>query len=950
MEPSRDTAAPHDLSALAWVQEELRKTLETAQRALRRYAREVEATVHSDLDDVEPSILRAARQQLHLGVGALELVNVPEGALLLRTSETLVQRFVAKPQRLDPAGIEAIERGSFALLDYLGRRLAGKPVDPVGLFPQLRTLLELCGAERIHPADLWQNDWRWRPVAPSLNVQPRAADAEMLAEFEKQLLTLVRTNAPACGMALRRDCSVLAAGSHGVEESTLWRLAAGFFDACAQRGLESDVYVKRTASRVLAQLRTLVRAKAVPDRAVSERLAQDLLFHCVYARCPIGAAPCLDAVRQAYGFGLPGEIGYAEPIYGRFDPAWVQQGRKRVENAKDVWSGVAGGEAQRLTGLVESFTLVADSIRRLYAQGDRLGDALMNAAEHTFRLGRPASAEMAMEVATSLLYLEASLEDRDFDHPEQTARVDRLAVRLDQVGHGMPAEPLEPWMEELYRRISDRQTMGSVVQELRASLSEVERQIDQYFRNPQDSALLVPVPSLLGTMRGVLSVLGIDQGCLAASCMAGDVQTLLDAADEPQSPEVLALFQRLAGNLGALGFLIDMLSVQPQMARSLFLFDQGSGVLAPVMGRHAMVPDLIDRAQAIAAAVRSDHMSLETVAHELHTLSNQVQGVAQPALAATVSSAKDALEQASEAGAGLHTKEAAREHIAQAMEDFVATATSPVGLEPVSAPLISRPMDLSSPPDFAPTGLEDDDEMRGIFLEESREVLAQATAALRELEQSPGDQTQIVTVRRAFHTLKGSSRMVGLSAFGEAAWACEQLYNRWLADQASASAELRAVTADALRYFVAWTDAIAAHHDEAFVPEPVIAAAETLRLAGELMHIALPAPGQTAQLRFGHEVPQLSLPPLPLGGQADDDLDLQFPFDESRQAPVIEHLEATRPAELDPEPIREEEPEPIGLLLDRFNLDSIDQGDADDGIDLLLDEPAAAPVAGRRPF
>ena len=36
---------------------------------------------------------------------------------------------------------------------------------------------------------------------------------------------------------------------------------------------------------------------------------------------------------------------------------------------------------------------------------------------------------------------------------------------------------LDLWMEELYRCVSDRQTMGSVVQELRASLSEVEKNI-----------------------------------------------------------------------------------------------------------------------------------------------------------------------------------------------------------------------------------------------------------------------------------------------------------------------------------------------------------------------------------------------------------------------------------------------------------------------------------------
>ena len=51
----------------------------------------------------------------------------------------------------------------------------------------------------------------------------------------------------------------------------------------------------------------------------------------------------------------------------------------------------------------------------------------------------------------------------------------------------------------VYRRVSDRQTIGSVVQELRASLSEIEKQIDQYFRNPTQREVLIPVPAQLSS-------------------------------------------------------------------------------------------------------------------------------------------------------------------------------------------------------------------------------------------------------------------------------------------------------------------------------------------------------------------------------------------------------------------------------------------------------------------
>ena len=121
-----DTVPTDDLSALAWVQGELRKSLENAHKSLRRYLKESEAASRSDLDPVDPAALRAARTQLHQGVGALELVGLPAAARLLRGSEGAVQRLLGRVGGLDEATVHTIERASFALLDYLGRLLAGK--------------------------------------------------------------------------------------------------------------------------------------------------------------------------------------------------------------------------------------------------------------------------------------------------------------------------------------------------------------------------------------------------------------------------------------------------------------------------------------------------------------------------------------------------------------------------------------------------------------------------------------------------------------------------------------------------------------------------------------------------------------------------------------------------------------------------------------------------------
>jgi len=318
MDPQQGSGPTVDLSTLAWVQEELRKSLEAAHKALRRALKDVEAAARSDVDDIEPAVLRTARQQLHQAVGALELVNLGEGARMLRASETLVQRWVAKPQRLDAAGVDAVEHGSFAVLDYIARLLGGKQVSALQLFPQLKALLELSGAERVHPADLWPQDFAWRAIEPPQAVPGHAADAELLADVERRLLRLMRGGGGIDADVLRDDCAALAAGEVSPQMATLWRLAAAFFEAWGHGRVTVDLFVKRMASRVLSELRAQVRGA----RDLPERVAHDLLFHVARVVPADGEPlPWVSAAQAAWSLRPETPVDYTEVRLGRFDPA-----------------------------------------------------------------------------------------------------------------------------------------------------------------------------------------------------------------------------------------------------------------------------------------------------------------------------------------------------------------------------------------------------------------------------------------------------------------------------------------------------------------------------------------------------------------------------------------------------------------------------------------------------
>ena len=828
--PSTDyptTDGLNDLSTVSWIADELRRSLEQALKALRRHLKESEAS-DSDIDAVNPSILSSARQNLHQCVGAAEMVGLHGAAVVLKACETAVVRFIGKPKLLNANAVSVIEGASFALFDYISRLLAGKQVSALSMFPQYRAVQEVAGADRVHPADLWGREWRWQPLPDDDRAEAREPDEGTRSAIESKMLALMRQPTPGAARRMSDICAGLGAGTSHAQTASLWKLAAAMFEAQSQGLLSPDVFSKRIASRLLAQLRILERGGS----EVSERLAEDLLFFCAQAHSP-GAgrnAPRLAAVRQAYNLIDHFNADYHNSALGRFDPALIAQARKRVGAAKESWSAVAAGEMHRVNGLVEQFSLAGESLSRLFPSGEGLAEELRRAAAQTVQSTTPPSAPLAMEAATSLLYVEACLEDAEFDHPELGERVRRMTERMATVRQGAAPHPLEGWMEDLYRRMSDRQTMGSVVQELRSTLSEAEKSIDQFFRNPSDPQVLIAVPHLLGSMRGVLSVLGMDQASTALLRMRDEVDGLMSTEVDIDRVSQAGVFDRLAGNLGALGFLIDMLSVQPSLAKTLFVYDADTDSLGPLMGRSERAtivpgepvptpaqPRLIEQAQMLAFNAARDDVSIDSVARDLERLSQEATAADQPALAATVGRARLALEQAADEA----DVSAARDQLSEALADFVHSSSAPSGLVPAA-----KPAEAMVP-------VDEDEEMREVFLEEAREVIDAADGACTQLADTPADLEQLIVLRRAFHTLKGSARMVGLTEFGNAAWVGEQLYNTRLSDQQPADARLLEFTRWALGQLSSWVDDIDARRDETHSSAAIESAAELLAESAE---------------------------------------------------------------------------------------------------------------------
>lgn len=129
--------------------------------------------------------------------------------------------------------------------------------------------------------------------------------------------------------------------------------------------------------------------------------------------------------------------------------------------------------------------------------------------------------------------------------------------------------------------------------------------------------------------------------------------------------------------------------------------------------------------------------------------------------------------------------------IVQTLADVIASPVS--SLNP---PALNTPGSLLPPP----AGEEPvDEELREVFLEETDEVLEILREYLPRWSVNPDNRSALSELRRAFHTLKGSGRMVRALVLGELAWAVENLLNRVLEDSVEPGATVQQLIGDVLQ-------------------------------------------------------------------------------------------------------------------------------------------------------
>ncbi|MCU0951978.1 MAG: Hpt domain-containing protein [Burkholderiaceae bacterium] len=816
--PTELMGASQDIAPLAWVIDEIRGSLAAAIGGIKTFV--------ASKQDVDS--LRNARNQVHQANGALQLLDLRGVALMTEAVEALFRRWESEPKECLPTAVRTVETALNAVIAYLEGLLSGRPNQPIRLYPYYRDILTLSRASRVHPADLVFADLSRRPAFHQIEVRPLTADQLRVRRvlFEEGLLGFLRDAENPQARRQMRDALVdlERLPQRGLARS-FWWIVRGLLEALDSRAVQVDVDLKRVLARLNLQLRRLIEGGS----AVAERLMTDTLYYVGRAG---DSVPRVAEVKRLYGLEALIPADFERATLTAVDADALRGLKDALTGAKAVWGQLVSGNGADAAKFTHEIAMAQTAAQRLEAAP--VAQVLGAIAQATAAAPAAAAAResVGLEIASALLFVDLGVDELPQIDPEYAARADTVAQRVAAASEGRALSDGAPWMSELARRAQDRLTMGSVVTETQTTLREIEQRLDRFFRNPSERGELLGTVPLFDQVCGVLSVLGHDEPVAALRNVQQSVKNYANPALEARPED----FTRIAQNLGAVGFFVETLSSEVEQPRSMFHYDPATGVFSADLGQNPGAQSLAaeagdewvppDEEAAPLPAVRADNVEAAAAQHvkDAHGIARRL--VAAPLDNAALQLLSRLLPQLT-AEADLLDQPQLKERVAQAgtllkklrEERRVEDAQS---IADLFAPAPSQKVELTAP--LPETQSAADRELLDIFVEEANEVLDGLAEQLTQLAGTPSDQTALTTARRAFHTLKGSSRMVGLKQFGEAAWGVEQCFNLWLAQERPANEDLVALARATAGQMREWIGVLSAR------PSAVLDVAPTARL------------------------------------------------------------------------------------------------------------------------
>jgi chemosensory pili system protein ChpA (sensor histidine kinase/response regulator) len=809
------TSSQVDPNTLGWVKAEIDETLNQARQALEGFAE----------DTSDKTRLRFCITHLHQVVGTLMMVELDGAAMLAQETENLTEAIYNGEVENESSALESVTRGIIAIPDYLSRLQFGQPDIPLRLLPYINELRVARGEDPLPESDLFYPDLSVRPVedtSEQLEPEEFVENTKSLRKpLQNALLAWLRNESDTAPLKKIEGIfeKIQKTAYSPIVEQLFW-VAGGFVEALAEGSLKATNERKRLFARIDQEIKKLIDNSGKPAvRSVFESLLKDLLLEVGRAA---NRGNKVKMLKQAFSLDqlMPVSEEGEESSADLPTPEALQSVSaalaEEINSAQDILAAYFDrdrDEDASLEPLIPILTKMSSTMEMLDVEPLKGLVVELTEVCKAISEGRIENLEDAsMKMARGLLVVAQGTEEMGDSMSDWKRGVDDATIMLRLLHNPDAAQPGTEGFEVSDGELSDneyRQLVGVVGEEVRVNLGHIEEALETYAADDSLTSELEKINTYLLQIEGAVQILGQEELAALTSRTIDAINELLhgNLTSNPKTLEALAVA------VGTIGAYLDGLQYdRPNVDALLEVADYELGSLAEEAGERAQLQDRSVEAVLTRIAnhldqwitangdanlqkrLRSDLLGIvelgesmqqdkiAQIARQMNTLlqfvtedPSQFTDEIQTTLLQSCSKLTDlageelqGLDVPSVNGEGQPAATAAAPAPPEPKQEVVVEDIPPVAEDPAPAPIAAPPV----------IDEEFDEEIMEIFIEDAQECIKSIEKHLPLWAADIANNDSLLELRRNYHTLKGSGRMVGVSDVAELAWSIENMLNR----------------------------------------------------------------------------------------------------------------------------------------------------------------------------
>ncbi|MGK0499392.1 MAG: chemosensory pili system protein ChpA (sensor histidine kinase/response regulator) [Oceanicoccus sp.] len=711
-----------DFIALDWVAGEIEETLKQAGLALESYI--------ANRDD--NTKLRFCVTHIHQVQGTLQMVEFFGAALLAEEMESLAQALSQGSIKKSNIGdaIEVLQQAINQLPRYLEKVKESRHGLPATLLPVLNDLRAVRGESLLSETVLFTPDIVLSSTAVvgeiALSPEELTEVAHKLRQmFQIALLGLIRGNDVKKNLNfLAKVCARLAKLSDGFALQSLWRVCIAVLEGLLNGSIASSVAVKILLRQVDQQIKLIIdQGATVFEQAPPEGLLKNLLYYVARSK---SNSRFIKEIQAEYKLdkALLGEDELGDESLATADSSAMRavvEALAQELNDIQIALAEAGDSEAKLADVLPLFRRVSDTMAIL-----GMGSLLKKIQEPYTQLARVLASQDPIErnvleiINNQVTTLQAQLNPNEVIADDEEER------------------PLFNDSEEAQQHLD--KAFESVLRESRNGLEQCKESIIEFVANQWDHTCLEDLPALLKDIHGSLMMVPLAAAANVISSCENYVSYLLADRVVPE----WQMLDTLADAITSIDYYLERL-VDENGVEGDAILEVAMESVAELGYPVAAAANAAQTGGPINAIADNGSLTAAELAEVIPILS--AAGEDEPATQSLDESATV-------------TKQKIVDDAMVAQND---NEENKIG------------SDIES--EFDP---EIDPEIVEIFVEEAGEVLETINEFLPLWQADIDDTNASTEVRRAFHTLKGSGRMVGATDIGGLGWAIENMLNRVL--------------------------------------------------------------------------------------------------------------------------------------------------------------------------